>query len=45
MIFGHNKRKLYQETFYIGKDQIEITHEYNLPWDWFLLAWPLWTIK
>ena len=29
MIFGHNKRKLNQEVFYLDKDQIEITHEYK----------------
>ena len=29
MVFGHNKRKLNQETFYPGKDQVEITHEYE----------------
>ena len=29
MIFGRNKRKLNQEAFYLGKDQIEITHEYK----------------
>ena len=27
MMFGCNKRKLIQEAFYLGKDQIEITHE------------------
>ena len=29
MIFGHNKRKLNQEAFYLDKDQIEMTHEYK----------------
>ena len=29
MIFGHNKRKLNQEAFYLDKDPIEITHEYK----------------
>jgi hypothetical protein len=29
MIFGHNKRKLNQEAFYVDKDRIEITHEYK----------------
>ena len=29
LIFGRNKRKLDQEAFYLGKDQIEITHEYK----------------
>ena len=29
MIFGHNKRKLNQEAFYLDKDRIEITHEYK----------------
>ena len=29
MIFGRNKKKLNQEVFHLGKDQIEITHEYN----------------
>ena len=27
LIGGHNKRKLNQETIYLDKDQIEITHE------------------
>ena len=27
MVFGHNKRKLNQEAFYVVIDQIEITHE------------------
>ena len=29
MIFGRNKMKLNQETFYLGNDQIEITHKYK----------------
>ena len=29
MLFGHNKRKLNQEAFYLSKEQIEITHEYK----------------
>ena len=29
MIFGRTKRKLNQETFYVGKDQIDWTHEYE----------------
>ena len=29
MIFGCNKRKLNQEAFYLDKDHIEITHEYQ----------------
>ena len=29
ILFGHNKRKLNQEAFYVNKDQIEITHEYK----------------
>ena len=29
MIFGRNKRKLNQETIYLAKDQIEITHQYK----------------
>ena len=29
MIFGHNKRKLNQEAFYLDKEQIEITDEYK----------------
>ena len=29
MIFGRIKRKLNQETFYLGKDQINVTHEYK----------------
>ena len=30
MIFSHDKRKLNQETFYLRKDQIEITHDHFL---------------
>ena len=29
MFFGHNNRKWNQEAYYLGKDQIEITHEYK----------------
>jgi hypothetical protein len=29
MMFGRNKRKLYQEALCLDKDQIEITHEYK----------------
>ena len=29
MIFGCKKRNLFQEAFYLGKDQIEITLEYK----------------
>ena len=29
MIFGHNKRKLNQEAFYLNKDHTEITHDYK----------------
>ena len=29
MIFGRNKRKLNEEAFCLGKDQIEINHEYK----------------
>ena len=29
MVFGCNKRKLNQETFYLGKNQNEITHHYK----------------
>ena len=29
MIFGRNIRKLNQEKIYLGKDQIEITHQYK----------------
>ena len=29
IIYGHNKRKLNQEEFYLNKDQIEISHEYK----------------
>ena len=29
MIFGCNNRKFNQEAFYLDKDQIEITHEYD----------------
>ena len=29
MILGRNKRKFNQEAFYLDKDQMEITHEYN----------------
>ena len=29
MIFGHNKSKSKQEAFYLGMDQIQITHEYE----------------
>lgn len=31
MIFGNNRRNLNQETFYLGKDHIERTHEYEHP--------------
>lgn len=27
MIFGRNKRKLHQDAIFLGKDQINITHE------------------
>ena len=29
MVFGHNKGKLNQEAYYLGKDQIEISHAYK----------------
>ena len=29
MVFDHNKRKLNQETYYLGEDQIEMSHEYK----------------
>ena len=29
MIFGHDKRKLDEEAFYLDKHQIEIIHEYK----------------
>lgn len=29
MTFGHNTRELIQKVFYIGNNQIEITHEYK----------------
>jgi hypothetical protein len=29
MMFGRNKRKLYQEALCLDKDQIKITHEYK----------------
>ena len=31
VVIARNKRKLNQETFYLGKDQVEITHEYEYP--------------
>jgi hypothetical protein len=45
MTFGHNKRYLNQEAFYLDKEQMEITHEYKYYDIDFLLTWLLGAIK